>query len=144
MAVTTWNIVPDYDEWGYDTWWSCEEWIMWHKELKKHFGENRAREIWEYAFKRASFGAGTDWCAETNGRFRTYLKENNLKTGVVAEGVIGDIIDIPVNIVDFASDAVSGTTDFFSGSTIKKILTITLVVGGIVGVAYVYKAFKKE
>lgn len=142
MAVTTWNIAPDYDEWGVDTWWSCEEWIMWHQELKKHFGSGRARQIWEYAFKRSSFGAGTEWCAETNSRFRTYIKANNLSTGALGEGVIGDIIDIPTNIIDFASDTVSSTVDFFKGNTVKTILTVVLVGAVVVGGAYAYKSFK--
>jgi hypothetical protein len=142
MAVTTWNIAPDYDQWGVDTWWSCEEWIMWHQELKKHFGSSRARQIWEYAFKRAGFGAGTDWCAETNSRFRQYIKTNNLKTGALGEGVVGDIIDIPTNIIDFASDTVSSTVDFFKGNTIKTILTVALVGVVVVGGAYAYKSFK--
>ena len=35
MAVTTWNTVPNYDEWGSDTYWSCEDWIQYHKLLKQ-------------------------------------------------------------------------------------------------------------
>ena len=35
MIVTTWNIVPDYDAWGVDTSWTCDNWVQWHKELKK-------------------------------------------------------------------------------------------------------------
>ncbi len=144
MAVTTWNTVPDYDKWGVDTWWSCEDWIMWHQELKKHFGSNRARQIWEYAFKRSGFGSGNYNCAEYNARFRSYQKANDLKTGVILEGTVGDIIDIPTNIIDFASDTVSNTVDFFKGNTIKTILTIALVGAVVVGGAYAYKSFKSQ
>lgn len=144
MAVTTWNITPDYDQWGIDTWWSCEEWIMWHQELKKHFGSSRARQIWEYAFNKSGFGSGTEWCAETNTRFRAYIKTNNLSTGGIGAGVLGDVIDIPAKVIDFASDTVSNVSDFFSGGTTKKILTVGLVVGGLVALAYVYQSFKKQ
>lgn len=143
MAVTTWNVAPDYDEWGYDTWWSCEDWIMWHKQLKNHFGDNLARQIWEYAFSKSSNLSGNLSCPDFNSRFRQYQEANNLKTGVLFEGVLGDIIDIPTNIVDFASDTVSSTVSFFSGDTTKRILTASLIIGGLIGVAYAYKAFKK-
>jgi hypothetical protein len=144
MAVTTWNIAPDYDEWGYDTWWSCEDWVMWHQELKKHFGDDKARKIWEYAFNRSGNLSGNLSCVDFNKRFREYQDANNLKTNVFLEGVMGDVIDIPSNVIDFASDAVSNTADFFSGSTTKRILTITLVVGSVVALAYAYKAFKTQ
>lgn len=144
MAVTTWNVAPDYDEWGYDTWWSCEDWVMWHQELKKHFGESKARKIWEYAFSKSSNLSGNLSCPDFNSRFRQYQEANNLKTGVLLEGVLGDVIDIPSNVIDFASDAVSNTADFFSGNTTKRILTVTLVIGSVVALAYAYKAFKKQ
>jgi hypothetical protein len=54
MAVTTWNTVPDYDEWGRDTYWNADDWITWHKLLKQHFGQDRANIIWNYAYAQGS------------------------------------------------------------------------------------------
>ena len=40
MAVTTWNTAPNYDEWGSDSYWSCADWVQWHKLLKEKFGKD--------------------------------------------------------------------------------------------------------
>jgi hypothetical protein len=45
MSVTTWNNAPDYDQWGNDTQWDCNDWILYHKLLKAKFGQNIQFEI---------------------------------------------------------------------------------------------------
>ena len=53
MSVTTWNTAPDYDQWGSDTSWSCNDWILWHKFLKEKFGKSKANFMWDYAFSQS-------------------------------------------------------------------------------------------
>lgn len=149
MALITWNSVPDYDEWGIDTFWNCNDWINWHKRLSEHFGESTATEIWNYAFSKSTNLSSNLDCNSINTDFRNYVKEHGLKpnTDLISE-TIGTTTDILSGALGTTSNVTSGVfgtiNSFFGGSNLKKTINIVLIVGGIVGVAYVYKAFKKQ
>jgi hypothetical protein len=153
MAITTWNIAPDYDEWGKDKWWSCEEWIMWHKELKKHFGKPTANDIWNYAFAQSGSLSGNLNCRTLNSAFRKYVSDNDLSpfagAGIFAPilqgyGTASDVVSGGLDTVSEVSSGVFGTVErVFGGNNFKKTINVVLIVGGIIGVAYVYRAFKK-
>jgi hypothetical protein len=153
MAIINWNTVPDYDEWGVDTWWSCQDWIFWHKKLVEHFNKPTANDIWNYAFSKSTSFSGNLDCRTINSDFRKYVKDNGLSpflgAGVLAPilqgyGTAGDVV---VGGLDTASNVTSGAFGFinsiFGGNNLKKTVSIVLIAGGIIGIAYVYKAFKK-
>jgi len=149
MALITWNSVPDYDEWGIDTFWNCNDWINWHKRLSEHFGESTATEIWNYAFSKSTNLSSNLDCNSLNSDFRNYVKEHGLKpnTDLISEtiGTTTDILSGALGTTSNVASGVFGTVNsFFGGSNLKKTINIVLIVGGIVGVAYVYKAFKKQ
>lgn len=149
MAIITWNSVPDYDEWGIDTFWNCNDWINWHKRLSEHFGESTATEIWNYAFSKSTNLSSNLDCNSLNTDFRNYVKEHGLKpnTDLISEtiGTTTDILSGALGTTSNVASGVFGTVNsFFGGSNLKKTINIVLIVGGIVGVAYVYKAFKKQ
>jgi hypothetical protein len=153
MAVINWNTVPDYDEWGVDTWWKCQDWIMWHKSLVQHFNKETAKDLWNYAFAKSGNFSGNLDCRTFNTTFRKYVKDNDLSpfegAGIftpILEGY-GTASDIVVGGLDTVSNVSSGVfggiNSVLGGDAFKKTISIVAIVGGIVGVAYVYKAFKK-
>jgi len=148
MAVITWNNAPDYDEWGWDNFWKCDDWITWHKKLAEHFGENTATEIWNYAFSKTTNLSSNLDCNSFDSAFRKYAKEHGLKpnTDLIVE-VFGTSTDVLTGALGTTSNVASGlfgTVDsLFGGNNLKKTINIVLIVGGIIGVAYVYKSFKK-
>lgn len=153
MAVINWNTVPDYDEWGVDTWWSCQDWILWHKKLVEHFNKPTANDIWNYAFSKSASLSGNLDCRTLNSDFRQYVKQNNLLPYLGA-GVFTPILqgygtasDVVVGGLNTASNVTSGAFGFidsiFGGKNLKKTMSIVLIAGGVIGIAYVYKAFKK-
>jgi hypothetical protein len=149
MAIITWNNAPDYDEWGWDTFWSCDDWITWHKKLAEHFGEATATEIWNYAFNKTTNLSSNLDCNTFNTTFRAYVKTHNLKpyTDILLEtvGTGGDIISGGLSTTsDVVTGAFSTISGFFGGGNLKKTVNIALIVGGILGVAYVYRTFKKQ
>jgi hypothetical protein len=149
MAIITWNSVPDYDEWGIDTFWKCNDWISWHKRLSEHFGESTATEIWNYAFSKSTNLSSNLDCNSFNTDFRNYVKEHGLKpySDLITEtiGTTTDVLSGALGTTSNVASGVFGTVNsFFGGSNLKKTINIVLIVGGIVGVAYVYKAFKKQ
>jgi hypothetical protein len=149
MAIITWNSVPDYDEWGIDTSWNCNDWISWHKRLSEHFGEGTATEIWNYAFSKSTDLSSNLDCSSFNTDFRNYVKQHGLKpnSDLITEtlGTTTDILSGALGTTSNVASGVFGTVNsFFGGEGLKKTINIVLIVGGIIGVAYVYKAFKKQ
>jgi len=148
MALITWNSVPDYDEWGIDEFWSCNDWITWHKRLSEHFGEATATEIWNYAFSKSTNLSSNLDCNTINTSFRSYVKQHGLKpnTDIIVEtiGTTTDILSGALGTTSNVASGVFGTVNsIFGGENLKRTINIVLIVGGVVGVAYVYKAFKK-
>ncbi len=148
MAVITWKTVPDYDEWGWDTFWKCDDWITWHKKLAEHFGEKTATEIWNYAFSKTTNLSSNLDCNSFDSAFRKYAKEHGLKpnTDLIVE-VFGTSTDVLTGALGTTSNVASGlfgTVDgIFGGNNLKKTINIVLIAGGLIGIAYVYKSFKK-
>lgn len=148
MAIINWNSVPDYDEWGYDNFWSCDDWITWHKKLVLHFGEATATEIWNYAFKQTTNLSSNLNCSSFNSAFRDYAKKHDLKPNKdIATQIFGTVTDVTTGALDTTSEVASGVfgtvQSFFGGANLKRTINVVLIVGGVLGVAYVYKAFKK-
>lgn len=149
MAVTTWNIAPDYDEWGRDNYWSCDEWIAWHKRLKEHFGDERAKLIWNYAYAQGTLGASHTDCRTTNSAFRKYAREQGLDTyASVTIPIIPQILNITgsgVELLDDTSNVIGGIGESVasifggSGKTFK-----TIIYGGLaLSVGYLmYRGYK--
>ena len=145
MVVTTWNIVPDYDAWGSDTSWTCDNWIQWHKQLKKRFGGEKANALWNYSYSlQSDFSKGFD-CRTFNSAFRSYMVQESLDPYASA-GVFSLIlkpIGTGTDLIDSASNLITnfgkGVSGFFSGNMIRTILTIGVV--GVVGY-YGYKFYK--
>jgi hypothetical protein len=149
MALITWNTAPDYDEWGYDTFWSCDDWINWHKRLAEHFGEATATEIWNYAFKQTTNLSSNLDCNSFNTTFRAYVKQHNLAVykDLITQAM-GATVDVVGGAIDTTSNVATGifgtVNSLFGGTNLKKTINIVLIVGGVIGVAYVYRAFKKQ
>lgn len=153
MAVINWNTTPDYDEWGSDTWWNCQDWITWHKRLVEHFNKPTANDIWNYAFAKSGSLSGNLDCRTFNTSFREYVRNNDLSpyqgAGVFTPvlegyGTASDIVMGGLNTTSNVASGLFGTVDsIFGGNNLKKTFTIILIAGGLIGGAYVYQAFKK-
>ena len=154
MAVINWNTVPDYDEWGVDNWWSCEDWITWHKKLVEHFGKKIANDIWNYAFAKSGNLSGNLDCRTFNSSFRTYVSSNGLEPYANA-GILTPVLEGYGTASDLVSGALKTTSSvgkglfggidtLFGGGNFKKTLSVVMILGGLVGVAYVYNSFKRR
>lgn len=142
MAVINWNTVPDYDQWGVDSFWNCEDWIAWHKKLLEHFGQQTAKELWDYAYaKSGNFSSNLD-CRTFNATFREYVNKNALSPYANA-GVLAPVLSTYGTASDVLNGALSGVSSFFTGSKIKTIMNILLIGGVLYGGVYIYKAVKK-
>ena len=153
MAIK-WDSVPDYDLWGIDNWWNCQEWIMWHKTLVEHFGKENANEIWNYAFAKSGTLSGNLDCRSFNDDFRSYVSLNKLspyqnagifKPVLKVYGTGADIVSGGIDTIGSISSGIFDTVkSVFGGTGLKKTITIVLIAGGVIGGAYVYSKFKKQ
>lgn len=135
MAITTWNIVPNYDEWGNDTYWSCDDWIQWHKLLKAHFGEEKARYIWTTAYSKGTMGAAHWDCRTFNTTFRDYASKNKLDTYASA-GILSSVLNVAggaLDVFDSVGDFISGLGAGLgkAGKVVKVIVPLAFVGAGI-------------
>ena len=135
MAVTTWNTVPNYDEWGADTYWNADDWVTWHKLLLKHFGKDRANIIWNYAYAQGSaFAAHSDY-RTTNSNFRSYVKSQDLDPYAgVNLPFIPQVLDITGSAFDLVggiTNTVSQVADGFSNPKFIKLLMYTTLFAGV-------------
>lgn len=153
METITWESVPDYDTWGIDEYWNCDQWVLYHKALANHFGKPTANQIWDYAYAKSGNLSNNLNCRSFNSNFRKYVKDNGLNpysnAGIFSPvlqgyGAGSDILSGAINTTsNVASGLFSGVNTLFKGNNIKTILTVALIAGGVIGVAYTYKSFKK-
>jgi hypothetical protein len=139
MIIRTWNTVPDYDEWGFDTYWDCDHWMQWHKELKNKFGDDRAKYIWEYAFEKGSAFSKHWDCRSFNREFRAYVAKEKLNPYKSTP------LEILVRPIGIGTDVVGGAFDVVEGigRNTKTILTIGLVLATAYFGFKAYKSLKE-
>lgn len=145
-VVTTWDIAPDYDKWGIDTFWSCDNWVQWHQQLKKRFGSEKANALWNYAYAQQGMFSSPLDCRTYNTAFRDYVKKEKLDpyANVGAMKLILQPIGAGSDLVGSASDTISGigkgVAEFFQGGMVKTLLFVALF--GTVGY-FGYKFYKE-
>lgn len=142
MAVTTWNTAPDYDLWGNDTSWSCEDWILWHKLLKEKFGKTKANFMWNYAFSQSGTLSSNLDCRTFNSAFKDYVRSNGLNPYANA-GIFTPVLQGAGTIQDVIGGTLSGVSSFFTSSNVKNILNIVAIGVVAFGGLYAYKTIKK-
>jgi hypothetical protein len=146
MAVTTWNIAPDYDQWGSDTYWKCDEWIAWHKRLKEHFGSERAKLIWNYAYAEGSeFSYHWD-CRTFNGLFRQYAREEGLDTyASVTIPIIPQVLNLTgsgIELLDDTSNVISGIGESIGSIFGGNGKTFKVIIFGALGLSVGYLMYR--
>ena len=90
--------IPNHDGWGPDTYWSCLDWIDWHKALVAKYGKEKADKIWVTHYDQSSWGAHEINCSTYNDEFKTYVKKQGLdkKSSILtrvyrAEGAVDNV-----------------------------------------------------
>lgn len=142
MSVTTWDTAPDYDLWGNDTSWSCNDWILWHQLLVDKFGKTKANFMWEYAYSQSGSLSSNLDCRTFNSTFRDYMKDNGLNPYANA-GIFSPVLQGVGTIQDVTGGLLSGVSTFFTSANVKNILNIVAVGAVLFGGLYAYKTLKK-
>lgn len=93
VSLITYESVPDYDDWGPDTYWNCMQWENWFYALKTHFGTNIAKEVWSQAWDQQSMGSSALDCRSFDSDFRAFLKKQDLESAA-GTNILGTGYDI--------------------------------------------------
>jgi hypothetical protein len=146
-----WNInansVPDLDDWGWDDYWSCPEWIQWHKAMVSQYGAYQANEKFLTEWNKQSIGAHALDCRSFNSEFREYTKavglHDALYNGALLAKPLGITTDAVTTATSAASDVVQAGGDLIQGvaqgagslgKSLKYVIPVLLIVAlGVIG-----------
>jgi hypothetical protein len=142
MSVTTWNTAPDYDQWGSDTSWNCNDWILWHKFLLEKFGKAKANFMWDYAFAQSGNLSSNLNCRTLNSSFRDYVRKNDLNPYANA-GIFAPVLQGVGTIQDVTGGVLTGVSSVFTSNNVKGIFNIVAIGAVIFGGLYAYRTLKK-
>lgn len=147
--VITSQSTPDYDDWGWDDYWSCADWITWHKAMVKDFGKDYANTKLIKAYHQNAVLAHHVSCRSVNAAFKDYAKKNGFYDqlftgleGVVVKGgaALVNVADSALNVTDSLADNAEDVAK--SSLTITKYLLPIILVLVIIGaLLYLNKQF---
>ena len=73
-GIITADSVPDLDDWGVDDFWSCTQWVEWHKAMVKKYGNENANIRFAHFWNQQGFGAHALGCRTVDAGFRHYIQ----------------------------------------------------------------------
>lgn len=118
--------LPDHDGWGWDSFWSCTDWVGWHKSMLKKYGKDYADSKWVGEYDTSSYGAHEINCATSSVEFETYVKEN----GLANKSYILSKVYKAQKAIDTVTSPVKNTFETIANTTtvLKYVLPLTLAV----------------
>jgi hypothetical protein len=134
------------DDWGWDNYWNCQDWIEWHKIMKskkgKTFADTNFMKWWE---AQTSF-SNTYNCRSYDKTFRDYFRGekllDNLYSGIgVIAAPIGAGSDVVVGVSEGVSDLTEGV--FNAAKALKYVIPVLVILGIGVGGYIIYKKVTK-
>lgn len=128
--------IPDYDSYGIDDYWSCVDWINWHKALKAKYSKTVADQTWQNAWdKQDSFEHAYNWC-KYGSTFNSYVNSQ----GLDASNIFGDVISGGTKITENVIGGATATSKVLKYAI--PVLAIILVIGLIIYFGKKYQLFK--
>ena len=70
------DALPDFDSWGWDSYWSAAEWIQWHRALVARHGLEQANVRFVTEWQKQGFGAAPLDARSFDTSFRDYARQN--------------------------------------------------------------------
>jgi hypothetical protein len=128
---------PALDTWGWADYWSCQEWMQWHRLNVQAYGRDVANSKFISAWSaQDAFASPYNWCKYDSG-FTNYFKQQGIDLGNIFSQVInaaGNVVDAASNVTQTASNA----TD-----VLKWALPLAVIAALIIAGMWGYKTFAK-
>jgi len=120
--------IPDFDNWGFDTYWKATDWMTWHSALKRQFGLDEANRKFITEWQKQSLFANPLDARSFDVTFRDYAKANGFFDALYyGLGSLAKPIGTAVNVISDVSDAVDSISDVTT-SIAKPLIVIGLLV----------------
>jgi len=133
-SIITADSIPDLDDWGYDSWWDCHEWINWHRANRKKYGLETANAKFAKSWNEQGSLSGALNCRTFDSDFRDYIARVGLYD-TVWKGAGGfKYILQPAGAIIQTTGTVAGGVFKGVGTTgqLMKWLLPTLAIGSVV------------
>lgn len=135
---------PDYDEWGPDSYWSCQDWITWHKALKAKYGADEAKSRFASAWgKRSAFGHELT-CSLSDTDFISYFKSQGFTWDASGSFILSvrEAVKSTGKIIEHTTKSAENLTK--SASNISKYLLYAGMVIAVLAAGYFVYRFSKK
>jgi len=107
-APISYNSAPQYDGWGPGDYWSCAQWVEYHKALKQHYGANQAIAIWSAAWAaQDSFAGPYNWCKYST-EFAQYFANEGIDVGWLLSHIVTGVDQVATGVVHTTVNVASG------------------------------------
>lgn len=129
--------IPQRDTWGWEPYWSCEEYMQWHKLNVQQYGADVANQKFVSAWSELdTFDHNYNWC-KYNREFTAYFKSYGIDVG----NILSDIVTAGGNVVD----SVTNVTQAASNTTqmLRWIIPVAVIAALIIAGMWAYKNFAK-
>jgi hypothetical protein len=139
---TSATATPDYDNWGFDTWWTASDWMTWHMALKRAYGLEEANRRFITAWDKQGLFASPIDARSFDTTFRQYARDNGFFDALFSGigGLVGRLPSTGTDVVVGATGAVSNVGQAVGtiGSMAKYILPVAALAFGY----YYFMAYK--
>jgi hypothetical protein len=137
--VITENSIPNLDNWGWDDFWTCSDWIAWHQIMKSKKGKEYADSNFLKWWNEQGLGSHALDCRSFNSTFRDYLRKENILENLY--GGVG-IVAQPIGYTtDIASDLAQGVST--TAKVLKYVLPVASIIAIGIGGYWLYSKIKK-
>jgi len=134
---------PDFDNWGPDSYWSCEAFAQWHQLNKQKYGQQVANSKFIAAYEIAfSFGSYHQTCCY-NSNFRNYCIANGLDIDTLFCAILMPVVNTTTNVLNSVENVSEGA--YSTTKLIGKAMPFIAVGAGIWAIdKFVYPIFPKQ
>lgn len=142
-ATITADSTPDFDEWGWDDYWGCGEWMLWHKANVQAYGKETANTKFIQAWSsQDSFMSPYNWC-KYDKDFANYFAQQGIDVGWLLSNLVVGVENVGGDVIDTVENT-TGTIAYVS-SGLKVVATLAVIGAGIYAFdRWVLPTFKKR
>lgn len=117
----------------FDTVWSCNDWMTWHKTLKKKYGKVIADDTFLAFWNDLATGSKAIDCRSLNSSFRDYMKSENLLDALFdGVGIIAKPLGVGTDVVTSVGNGISNIADGAEAATkVLKVVVPVLLIGAL-------------
>lgn len=131
VAITA-DSTPDFDNWGWDDYWNCNDWMNWHALNVQQYGLQIANQKFTQAWASQDIWmAPYNWC-KYHSDFADYFSAQGIDTGWLFSHLLVAAENVGDNVINVVTNTGKGVQ--MIGTLIKYALPVAAVGAGAYGI----------